>query len=587
MSGSRPRTGVDADRERLALPDPAVDADVPGAAEPRAAAALFARRDGDAGDHRVPAAGHARRHRGRARRDRVDAGDQARSRSAAGSTRSVIARRRAGPRCTRRRGRSSTTSASTALSDLPPLPAAGRTRFRGAASPRGHRLCADSTAALPATRSVIRPRPTTGRPCSSPRSTRQPSPADGAPASAAAADGAVAPAAAGAPRSNGERRRCAIGVRTGAANAKPAVEGAASSARRRTGDNGPRRPPRGPKPTPRGPRPPRAADGPRPQGAGRWQERHAAHRRCRRSVADRGADRHQRRRRSDRGRCRCRCVETAIGADDVDDTIADIDDDTFPRRRRRRRFAEMRGRRRVPTSSRPRTSSRTTRTTRSSKPSSRISRRPATSTRTRRSPAVRGRSTQRKPVTIDLDADAPKLHKLLADAGLGSRREMEEMIVAGSRVGERRAGAHRPAHRPDRPDPHQRQAARPPCRGPGAARAAVSQAVRRDRQPQRPAGSAERLLKLPTVQGAKWLAVGRLDFNTEGLLIFTTSGELANRLAHPRYGFEREYAVRVLGELDAEAARSCSTASRWPTVPRASRRSSSPAAKARTAGTAS
>ncbi len=60
--------------------------------------------------------------------------------------------------------------------------------------------------------------------------------------------------------------------------------------------------------------------------------------------------------------------------------------------------------------------------------------------------------------------------------------------------------------------------------------------------------------KLPTVQGAKWLAIGRLDYNTEGLLIFTTSGELANRLAHPRYGFEREYAVRILGELD-DAAR--------------------------------
>jgi len=67
-----------------------------------------------------------------------------------------------------------------------------------------------------------------------------------------------------------------------------------------------------------------------------------------------------------------------------------------------------------------------------------------------------------------------------------------------------------------------------------------------------PEGRASVFTRLPTVQAAKWLTVGRLDFNTEGLLIFTTSGELANRLAHPRYGFEREYAVRVLGELDAE-----------------------------------
>lgn len=58
--------------------------------------------------------------------------------------------------------------------------------------------------------------------------------------------------------------------------------------------------------------------------------------------------------------------------------------------------------------------------------------------------------------------------------------------------------------------------------------------------------------KLPRIPNSRWIAIGRLDFNTSGLLLFTNNGELANRLMHPRYEVEREYAVRVLGEVSEE-----------------------------------
>jgi 23S rRNA pseudouridine2605 synthase len=61
--------------------------------------------------------------------------------------------------------------------------------------------------------------------------------------------------------------------------------------------------------------------------------------------------------------------------------------------------------------------------------------------------------------------------------------------------------------------------------------------------------------RLPALRRGRWLAIGRLDFNTSGLLLFTDDGNLANRMMHPRYGFEREYAVRLLGELDGEQIR--------------------------------
>jgi 23S rRNA pseudouridine2605 synthase len=67
-----------------------------------------------------------------------------------------------------------------------------------------------------------------------------------------------------------------------------------------------------------------------------------------------------------------------------------------------------------------------------------------------------------------------------------------------------------------------------------------------------PQGRPSVFEKLPPMRRGKWLAVGRLDYNTSGLLVFTTSGELCNRLMHPRYEVEREYAVRIIGKLAEE-----------------------------------
>ena len=145
-----------------------------------------------------------------------------------------------------------------------------------------------------------------------------------------------------------------------------------------------------------------------------------------------------------------------------------------------------------------------------------------------------------------------KLQKLLAQKGLGSRREMEALIAAGEvsvngkvaivgdrvgpedvvRIGKRVIRLNLEESLPKVLLYHKPE----------------GEIVSRDD----PEGRPSVFDKLPHLRSSKWIAIGRLDFNTSGLLIFTTDGVLANRLMHPRFEMEREYAVRILGELTTE-----------------------------------
>ncbi len=151
-------------------------------------------------------------------------------------------------------------------------------------------------------------------------------------------------------------------------------------------------------------------------------------------------------------------------------------------------------------------------------------------------------------------AGSVKLHKALAQSGYGSRFEMEQWIADGrvavngevAHVGQRISASDRITLdgravrlRTGSPAPRVLAYHKP-----------AGEVVTHDDPAGRPT-VFRALPHLPAIQG-KWQSVGRLDLNTEGLLLLTNSGALANRLMHPRFGLEREYAVRVLGALSDE-----------------------------------
>ena len=146
-----------------------------------------------------------------------------------------------------------------------------------------------------------------------------------------------------------------------------------------------------------------------------------------------------------------------------------------------------------------------------------------------------------------------KLQKILARAGQGSRRELEEVIAAGrvsvdgkiASLGDRVVLSSATKIRIDghliNIIPTQKEI----CRVLMYYKPEGELCTRSD-----PEGRATVFDRLPRLTGSRWIAVGRLDINTSGLLLFTTDGELANRLMHPSREVEREYSVRVFGNVD-------------------------------------
>lgn len=142
-----------------------------------------------------------------------------------------------------------------------------------------------------------------------------------------------------------------------------------------------------------------------------------------------------------------------------------------------------------------------------------------------------------------------KLQKVLASNGIGSRREMEKWIEQG-----RISVNGKVATLGDRVEPTDqlrvdgnplsRAKEKSPCRVLMYNKPEGELCSRND-----PEGRPTVFDRLPHIVGERWIAVGRLDINTSGLLLFTNDGELANRLMHPSHEVEREYAVRIFGEV--------------------------------------
>lgn len=144
-----------------------------------------------------------------------------------------------------------------------------------------------------------------------------------------------------------------------------------------------------------------------------------------------------------------------------------------------------------------------------------------------------------------------RIQKVLANAGFGSRREIERQIEAGEvRVNGKPAKLGDRITPEDRVSIGKRRVGNWRLGDTGHRTIVYNKPLGELVTRADPEGRPTVFHSLPPLKTGRWIAVGRLDINTTGLMLFTTDGELANRLMHPTQQIEREYAVRVHGEVE-------------------------------------
>jgi 23S rRNA pseudouridine2605 synthase len=147
---------------------------------------------------------------------------------------------------------------------------------------------------------------------------------------------------------------------------------------------------------------------------------------------------------------------------------------------------------------------------------------------------------------------AERIHKIMAAAGLGSRRLLEQQVADGAvTVNGTRATLGQTVGPGDRVD-FQGRAFRVVTRAQRHRTLIYNKPEGEVTTRWDPEGRPTVFDRLPPVREGRWIAVGRLDINTTGLLLLTTDGELANRMMHPSGNVDREYACRIRGQATVE-----------------------------------